>query len=76
MENVDSITREDLAAGLDFVVAVAETVKELEEVPSGTLYAVLSSVHGMTLDEYNKITSLLVKWGMIKEENNIISWVK
>ena len=64
---------EQSKAGLSLVVAVAETVKDLGQVPSGHLYAAL--MHQMTLDQYIKVVNIMKRAGMVKENNNLLTWV-
>lgn len=53
---------------------VAETIKELGEVPSGHLYANMMAV-GMSLHGYETIIGLLKEAGLITVQNNLITWV-
>ena len=64
---------ERVKAGLSLMVAVAETVKDLGQVPSGHLYAVL--MDQMTFDQYNRIVDIMKRAGMVTEQNNQLTWV-
>ena len=64
---------EQSKAGLRLGVAAAETVKDLGQVPSGHLYAAL--MHQMTLDQYTKVVNIMKRAGMVKENNNLLTWV-
>jgi hypothetical protein len=54
--------------------AVAETIRECGECPSGTVYAAL--VGRVNLEGYNKILSILTGAGLIAvDESHLIRWV-
>ena len=60
-------------AGLSLVMAVAETIQDLGEVPSGHLYAALMS--RMSIDQYTRVIDILKKAELIKESNSLLTWV-
>lgn len=65
------VTREQLHAGLETIKAVGDTVKELGRVPSGTVYAALST-RGVSLEGFKSIVRILVKAGVIREEGHTL----
>ena len=67
-------TNKDSAKALIAIVqAIAETVKELKEVPSGVLYAQLMGK--ISLDNYQYIIGILKQSGKVKESNaHLLSW--
>ena len=54
------------------VLAVAEAIRDLKEVPSGHLYAQLMG--HMELATYNKIIDILKNAGMVREQNHLLTW--
>lgn len=60
-------------AALATVLAVADAIRDLKEVASGKLYVHLMG--RLSLDEYKAIIRLLVKHGVVKEENHIITYI-
>jgi len=65
-------TKEQLVAGLNTLRALADTVKELGEVPSGHLYNVVMGI--MDLQAYEKAISLLVGSGIVRRRGNVLVW--
>jgi hypothetical protein len=59
-------------AGLSLVVAVAETVKDLGEVHSGTLYAAL--MDRMTLTQFDRVLDIMKRAGMVTQKDNLLRW--
>lgn len=65
-------TKEQIAAYLALVRLVADTVKELKEVPHGALYVAVMSV--LSLDQLNKILDKLVSAKLVTISNHVIRW--
>jgi hypothetical protein len=65
-------TKEQAKALIQIVQAIADTIKELKEVPSGVLYAHLMGK--MSLDNYQYIIGILKESGKVKESNHLLSW--
>ena len=68
------VTKEEVRAALETVRAVGDAIRELGEVPSGHLYAQLSSV--MSLDEYNTLIDCLKRADVVRESNHLLQWVE
>ena len=66
------MTSEEIKAGLNTIKAIADTIKELKEVPSGTLYAQLMGI--MTLDQYQRVIDILKRSGIVSESVNVLKW--
>ncbi len=63
------------AAALGIVRAIADTVKELREVPSGTLYSNLMA-QGMTLQQYETVLDILKKARVIEvTPGHLVRWI-
>lgn len=62
-----------LKAGLVATMAVAETIRELGEVPSGTLYAQLCG--RMSLSTYDKLIGILKNAGLVSESAHLLKWI-
>lgn len=59
-------------AYLNACQAVAETIRELGEVPSGELYARLMSV--LDIATYERIIGTLKGAGVVAERGNLLKW--
>jgi hypothetical protein len=69
-----STTTQDLQAGLTLLHAVAETIREVGEVPSGTIYAALTG--RVTLEAYEKMLRILQGAGLIAvDDTHLLRWV-
>lgn len=66
------MTNEEKAA-LQTLLVVAEAIRDLGEVASGKLYVHLMG--HMSLEVYNKIIEILVKQGVCKVENHLITYL-
>lgn len=65
-------TKEQIKATVATVMAVAEAVRELKRVPSGTLYAQLMG--HMDLATFNRIVDTLKGAGVVAESNHMLLW--
>ena len=69
-----TVTTQQLQTGLTMIYAIAETVREAGEVPSGTIYATLAG--RVTLDGYKKMLTILQAAGLITvNANHMLRWV-
>jgi hypothetical protein len=66
-------TQNDVKAALGILGAVADTIRELGEVPSGHLYAHLMSK--LSLEQYEQVIGVLKQAGLITESNHLLTWV-
>jgi hypothetical protein len=67
------VTAEQRKAGLQVVMAVAETVREVGECPSGTVYAAL--VGRVTFEGYQKILGILQNAGLVSVgKDHMLRW--
>ena len=66
-------TQNDVKAALGILRAVADTIRELGEVPSGHLYAHLMSK--LSLEQYEQVIGVLKQAGLITESNHLLTWV-
>ena len=68
------VTREQLAAGMEIIRAIADAIRELKTVPSGHLYARLCG--RMSLSEYQKIIGILQRSKVIAvDQSHLIRWI-
>lgn len=67
------MTAQQIKAGFQVVLAVAETIQELGSVPSGHLYAQLMGV--MSLADYQAIIDSLERSKLILIKNHLITWI-
>jgi hypothetical protein len=71
----DRPTTEEVLAGIRAIAAVAETVRELGRVPSGTVYAALMS-KGVTFSGYEKILGILDRAGLVRQtQGHELVWI-
>lgn len=67
-----SVTKEQVAAHLKVVQAVAEAIREAGSLPSGPLYAIMCGV--VSLESFNHIIDTLKRTGLVVEENHLLIW--
>ena len=68
------MTTEEISAGLKTIQAIAGAIRELGEVPSGTLYA--NIMGRLTLEEYAKIIGILKNAGIAEETPaSLLRWL-
>jgi hypothetical protein len=66
-------TKTELSAGLKVIMAVATTIREAGEVPSGTIYATL--MDRVSLKGYQKVLGILEEQGLISvDRSHLIRW--
>ena len=65
-------TSDQVRAGLSVLMVVAETIRELREVPSGELYAHLMG--HLDLDQYTKVLGILKRAGLVQERGHLLTW--
>lgn len=74
MEQTKQPTAEQLRAGQAIVIAVAETIRESGECPSGTIYAAL--IGRVTFEGYQKILGILKRSGLVSESPAcMLKWI-
>lgn len=66
-------TKEEIKAALLITMAVADTIRELGRVPSGTLYATLCG--RMSLRSYEAVVASIKRTGLVKEVAHELIWV-
>lgn len=66
-------SKESVRSAIDMIAALAETIRELGEVPSGVLYA---NVMGrMTLESYEGCLRVLKGARLVAERANVLRWI-
>ncbi len=69
-----TITKEKARAAVGVLVALSETIRELGQVPSGTLYARVMGY--LTLEQYQSIIETLKRTGLVVEDQSyLLRWV-
>jgi hypothetical protein len=72
--NMNSPTPAETKAAMQMTFAVAETIREAGQVPSGTVYAAL--IGKVTLEGYQKLIGILKGAGLIQEDaSHLLRWV-
>ena len=61
-------------AAVELLKAVAETIREVKEAPSGTIYAVLMTV-GVSHATYVACVDTLKRAKLVKESNHLLTWI-
>lgn len=70
-----SVTKEQIAAGIRVVGAVAEAIREAKEIPSGHLYSALMSTAGINMEQYESIIGTLCRTGLVKKDGmHVLHW--
>jgi len=72
------VTPAERKAALGILLAVAECVRELGEVPSGHLFAHLCSMpplEQMTADQYQQMIECLKGAGLVAERAHLLTWI-
>ena len=67
-----TVTPDQIKASLGVLKAIADTIKELKEVPSGHLYA--GVMNTLSLEEYNTVIGILKRAGLVTEVNYLLKW--
>ena len=61
-------------AGAAVVLAIADAIRSLKEVPSGHLYAAV--MDKVSLNTYNQIIDILIKAGRVRREpSHLLVWI-
>jgi hypothetical protein len=66
------VTKEQIKASLEVLRLLADTIKEVKQVPSGELYARVMS--HLSLNTYHSAIHTLIRSGVIRQENNLLIW--
>lgn len=70
------VTREEIRAVLEIMLAMSEAIRELGRVPSGVLYAqMMGALPGLSLQSYQSIVDRLVGAGLIKVVAHELIWI-
>jgi hypothetical protein len=65
----------EVKAVMTIVLAIAEAIRELREVPSGELYATLMPVMPkMSIGDYQRVIDHLIGAGLVREDNHLLIW--
>lgn len=68
------MTKAEIEAGINAVMAVGNALKELREVPEGTLYAVVMQY--ISLEQLRKILDMLIRANLvIRTPAHLLRWV-
>jgi hypothetical protein len=58
---------------IEIVMAVAETIREAGEIPSGHLYAGLME-KGCTMAQYDNLIRTLIESGIVRKSGHMLKW--
>lgn len=78
MDAPDPIDRDELErlvtrTVFDLIVAVADVIRDLGEVPAGELYARV--MNELTLANFEGIVTVLEKGGLVRRDAHVLRWV-
>jgi hypothetical protein len=69
-----NITKAELNAGMQILIAVGQAIRELKTVPAGHLYARLMGK--MDLEQFDAMIGVLEKQGLVKRtSDHQIAWI-
>jgi len=58
------------------IIAVTETIRVLNSVPSGTLYtALMAQCPDITLGEYRSILDFAIRAKLVEERSHVLRWI-
>lgn len=57
----------------DLIFCLLEAIREVKQIPSGHLYAIVSSHVG--LETYNAAIDIIVESGVVTRSNHMLTWV-
>jgi hypothetical protein len=66
------MTSKEIKAGLGAILAVADAIRELHTVPSGTVYASLMA--HTSLERFDSIINILVRADLVQKDGDILRW--
>lgn len=72
--NEQTTRRAQIKAGLEIIKAIADTIRELKEVPSGELYARIMGQ--ISFENYQAVIGTLKRAWLVKVENHLLIWVE
>ena len=67
-----NVTRDQIKAALNALMAVADAIRAAQQIPSGRLYAALMTK--LDLAAYNKIIDQLKRAELVREQNGMLVW--
>lgn len=69
------IAKEQIKGGIEILKAVADAIRELKSIPSGTLYARVAPM--MSLEVYDKVIGTLKGAGLVREDvHHVLIWIE
>ncbi len=72
--NPMNTTKQQVASAVNATLALAEAIRQLKQVPAGTLYAQLMPV--MDLDQFNALIRILVNAGLVRQDqSHLLTWI-
>ncbi len=71
---MSNVTKEQVMAGMQLVLVVADSVRELGNAPTGAIYAALSD--RIDYAGFERIIGILVNTGVIRKNGNLLVWIE
>lgn len=71
-KSLKPVTSSATQTTLDAVQAICEAVREVGQIPSGHLYAMVCG--NLSLEQYQRVLEVAKRAGLIKETNNLLRW--
>lgn len=66
------MTKAQAAAAIQIVFALSEAVRDLGEVPAGTLYA--ASLDKLSLEDFEAAVGILTRSGVVRRDGDLLVW--
>lgn len=69
-------TKDEVKAAIQIILTVSSLIKELGQVPSGELYAMLlEPLPKMSCETYLRMIDKIREAGLIRVDNHLITWI-
>lgn len=69
----DQITADTLRAGTAVIMAIADSIRELGDIPSGVLYSAVSG--HLSIREFQSVIGLLERAGLVRLDLHVVRWI-
>lgn len=66
------VTKEQVAAGVKTIAAIAEAIRDLGEIPAGHLYGRLAGM--LTIGDFERIIAILERTKLIEKHGHLLVW--
>ena len=67
------VEQKEIAAAINVLKILSETIRELGRVPNGELWA--GCMSKLSFNDYTQAINIIKGAGIVKEENNVLIWI-